>query len=244
MAVKNSLAPAPAQNTTITTYRSNGEDVNLSPGIIRKYLVAGGGAVTDSEVMMFLSLCRFQHLNPFLREAYLIKYGDKSPATMVVGKDVFVKRAMKNPDFKGFEAGIIVLNEEGVIEERPGTFYLKDREELVGGWARVFMKNLDFPFYESVTLEEYEGRTKEGKPNSQWATKGATMIRKVALMHVLREAFPDDTAGMYIQEEIPEAQAIVLPEAPIEIPEAAVQQQEAPAQEPAELSAASALFGE
>ena len=74
--------------------------------------------------------------------------------------------------------------------------------------------------------------------------KGATMIRKVALMHVLREAFPDDTAGLYIQEEIPEAQAIVLPEAPIEIPEAAVQQQEAPAQEAAEPSAASALFGE
>lgn len=242
MAVKNSLAPA-QQNTALTTYKSNGEDVNLSPGIIRKYLVAGGGQVTDSEVMMFLSLCRFQHLNPFLREAYLIKYGNEA-ATMVVGKDVFVKRAMKDPDFKGFEAGIIVLNEEGQIEERPGTFYLKDREELVGGWARVFMKNLDRPFYESVTLDEYEGKKKDGSPNAQWSKKGATMIRKVALMHVLREAFPDDTAGMYIQEEIPEAQAIVLPEAPIEIPEAAVQQQEAPAQEAAEPSAASALFGE
>ena len=99
MAVKNSLAPV-QQNTALTTYKSNGEDVNLSPGIIRKYLVAGGGQVTDSEVMMFLSLCRFQHLNPFLREAYLIKYGNEA-ATMVVGKDVFVKRAMKDPDFKG-----------------------------------------------------------------------------------------------------------------------------------------------
>lgn len=26
---------------------------------------------------MFLNLCRYNHLNPWLKEAYLIKYGDK-----------------------------------------------------------------------------------------------------------------------------------------------------------------------
>ena len=170
--------------------------------------------------MMFLSLCRFQHLNPFLREAYLIKYGDRQPATMVVGKDVFIKRARRNADFAGFQAGIIVENSDsGEITEREGTFYQRDYERLVGGWAKVYIKGYDQPFYESVSIDEYEGKTKEGKLNSQWATKGATMIRKVALAHALREAFPDETAGMYAQEEIAEAQEIILPEMPVQIPE-------------------------
>ena len=101
MAVNNRIAPAVAKKNDVKEYMANGEVVRLSPAIIRKYLVNGGGNVTDEEIMMFLSLCRFQHLNPFLREAYLIKYGSQ-PATMVVGKDVFVKRAKKSPEFLGF----------------------------------------------------------------------------------------------------------------------------------------------
>ena len=37
--------------------------------------------------------------------------------------------------------------------------------------------------------------------NSQWAKKPATMIRKVALVQALREAFPKSFGGMYIAEE-------------------------------------------
>ena len=63
-----------AENTQIVEYEANGELVKLSPNMIRKYLVNGGGNVSDGEVMMFMSLCKYQHLNPFLKEAYLIKY--------------------------------------------------------------------------------------------------------------------------------------------------------------------------
>ena len=82
-----------AENTQIVEYESNGEMVKISPTMIKRYLVSGGGNVSDGEVMMFMSLCRYQHLNPFLREAYLIKYGSNDPATIVTGKDVFTKRA-------------------------------------------------------------------------------------------------------------------------------------------------------
>ena len=94
MAVKNSLAKT-NQASDVITYDSNGETVKLSKSLIKSYLVNGNGAVSDQEVTMFLSLCKFQHLNPFLREAYLIKYGS-SPATVVVGKDVLLKRAMRS----------------------------------------------------------------------------------------------------------------------------------------------------
>lgn len=217
MEMQNRLAPQAAKKNDLITYDSNGENVQLSVGRIKKYLVNGGGQITDDEAVMFLSLCRYQHLNPFLREAYLIKYGSNSPATIVTGKDVFLKRAQRNPAFAGLQCGIIVINGDGMITEREGTFYLEETENLVGGWAKVYIKNRAIPFYESVRLSEYIGRKKSGEVNEQWSKRPATMIRKVALVHALKEAFPDDLGGLYAQEEIEGAQDIILDEAPVRV---------------------------
>ena len=187
-------------NTQLVEYESNGEMVKLSPNMIKKYLVSGGGNVTDGEVMMFMSLCRYQHLNPFLKEAYLIKFGSNDPATIVTGKDVFTKRADANPNYKGKKAGIVVQKKDGSVEEREGTMVLPE-ERLVGGWAKVFIKDKE-PEYQSVSFDEYAGRKKDGTLNSQWSKKPATMIRKVAVVQALREAFPDRFQGLYAQEEM------------------------------------------
>ena len=128
----NTLQKQAAPKEKLVEYLANGETVRLSQDMIKQYLVNGGGNVTNEEVMMFLNLCRFQHLNPFIREAYLIKYGNQ-PATMVVGKDTFMKRANERKEFQGFTAGIIVRDAEtGEIQEREGTFYAKDTEQLLG----------------------------------------------------------------------------------------------------------------
>ena len=193
MAVKNSLVKS--TNDVSLTYNANGEEMKLSTSMIKKYLVSGNGAVTDQEVMMFLTLCRYQHLNPFLREAYLIKYGNDKPATVVVGKDVLLKRAMRSEKLDGVSAGVIVLTENGEIEEREGTFYL-DNEKLVGGWARVIIKGYSVPFYASASMKEYSTGM------SNWKTKPATMIRKVALSQALREAFPEEMGALYDQAEM------------------------------------------
>lgn len=206
MATKTELAEQ--KNTGLVEYEANGEMVKLSPAMIKRYLVSGGGNVTDGEVMMFLSLCRYQHLNPFLKEAYLIKFGSTDPATIVTGKDVFTKRADANPNYKGKKAGVVVLKKDGSIEEREGTMVLPD-EKLVGGWAKVFIKDKE-PEYQSVSFEEYAGRKKDGTLNSQWSKKPATMIRKVAVVQALREAFPDRFQGMYAQEEFAEVSDIKL----------------------------------
>lgn len=212
--VKNEVA---TQNTQLAIekemglveYEANGEMIKLSFPTVRKYLVSGGGNVSDQEVMMFLTLCRYQHLNPFLREAYLIKYGSNDPATIVTGKDVFTKRADATPNYAGKQAGVIVLSESGEVIEREGSFVLP-KETLVGGWAKVFIKGHDTPEYAAVSLEEYIGRKKDGTVNSQWSKKPATMIRKVAVVQALREAFPDRFQGMYAQEEMAEVSDIRL----------------------------------
>lgn len=187
---------------TLTTYKVNGEEVQLSIPMIKKYLVSGNGQITDQEAMMFLSLCRFQKLNPFVRDAYCIKYGNSDPATLVIGKDVYTKRAEQNPKYNGMEHGVIVITSDGEVKERQGSFYVKGDEELVGGWAKVYIKGREVPQYDTVTFSEYAGYKKDGSLNSNWSKRPGTMIEKVAIMHALRNAFPNDFQGLYIQEEM------------------------------------------
>lgn len=200
MTVQNNLQQK-VNNATVE-FNANGEKVKLSPAIVRNYLVNGNGAITDQEVVYFINLCKSQGLNPFIKDCYLIKYGNTTPAQMVVSKDVFLKRAERNEDYDGSEAGVIVLSQDGEVIYRKGSFYLKDREELVGGWADVYKKNITHPMHVEVGFDEYAGRTKDGSLNSQWASKGGTMIRKVALTQALRETFPNDFQQLYGEEEM------------------------------------------
>ena len=181
--------------------KTDSGEIKLSPDIIRQYLVNGNGKVTDQEVMMFLGLCKGQRLNPFIKEAYLIKYGDSSPATVVVSKDVFMKRAVKNPDFNGIESGVIVLSQDGDVIKKPGALYVKGVEQLIGAWAKVYRKSWAHPLEVEVNYDEYVGLV-NGKPNRQWSSKPATMIVKVAKSQALREAFIEDLQGMYDDSEM------------------------------------------
>lgn len=214
MAVSNTLVKA-QPDSNIVEYKAGTETVSLSMQDIKNYLVSGGGAITDSEAFMFLNLCRHQHLNPFLREAYCIKYGN-NPAQMVVGKDTFIKRARHRKDFDGFKAGVLIQTKDGEIIEREGSFRAPG-ENLLGGWAKVYIKGLSTPYYAAVEWGEYV-QLKDGRPNKMWASKPTTMIRKVALSQALREAFPDDMGGLYEPEEINTVDMDDLPEEPIPMP--------------------------
>lgn len=197
MTVQSKLA---TNQNKITTIKTDTGEIKLSSAIVKNYLVAGGGNITDQEVKLFIALCSAQKLNPFIKEAHLIKYGS-SPATMVVSKDVYQKRADKHPDYRGKKAGIIVLNQKGEIDYRVGTFYIPDAETLVGGWCEVYRKDRE-PERVEVSLNEYIGRKKDGTINSQWSGKPATMIRKVAVAQCLREAFSTEFQGLYVPEEM------------------------------------------
>lgn len=216
MAVSNSLTTQTKDKMEVQ-YKANGEEVKLTPSMVKRYLVSGdAGSVTDQEVMMFITLCKYQHLNPFLREAYLVKYGS-SPATIVTGKDTFTKRAERNPKYKGKAAGIIIQTKDGKLEYRDGTLHLNG-ETIVGGWAKIYIEGRE-PEMNTVSFEEYAGRKKDGSLNSQWASKPATMIRKVAVVQALREAFPEDFGGLYSPEEVSDASEVIPEqETPIEVP--------------------------
>lgn len=155
---------------------------------------------TIAECRIFLETCKQYHLNPFTKEAYLIHYDNKNgdtASTIVLGKTCYMKMAEAHPQYDGFEAGVIVfVPEVGELIHREGSIIYKG-EELVGGWAKTYRKDRSRPFYEEVNFSEYDTK------KSLWVTKPATMIRKVALVHTLREAFPATFGGLIDESEVP-----------------------------------------
>lgn len=220
MAVNNSLAaqqqnPAPAPLSV--EYKWGDSFITLDAATVKAYLVSGSGNVTDQEIAMFINLCRYQHLNPFLKEAYLIKFGS-SPAAIVVGKETFQKRAFRNPKFKGFEAGVVIVKKDtGEFEYRTGALALGG-EQLVGGWAKVYIEGYQVPVEMTISYREYVSKKSNGEVNQQWATKPATMLRKVALVQALREAFPEDLGGLYDADELDIENQMHANDDPEEIP--------------------------
>lgn len=179
----------------------------LNVETVKNYLVRGNGDITDQETLMFIELCKAQHLNPFINEAYLIKFGSQ-PAQIVTGKDVFVKRAYKNPNFEGMKAGIVVLS-NGEMKYREGSLKAP-KEQLIGGWCEVYVKNMKFPIRSEVSLEEYS------KSQATWKQMPCVMVRKCAMVTALREAFPEDLQGLYdscemknVPDKLPQKEVVI-----------------------------------
>lgn len=183
-----------------------GRDVSITPQDVRSLIC---DKATDKEVALFIELCKSQRLNPFAKDAYLVKYGT-SPASMITSKEVFTKRAQANPKFEGMQCGVtLIIN--GQVVQREGSMVLPGWE-LVGGWCKVYVKGYRVPIYDEVSVVEY------GTGNGNWKTKPATMIRKVAMVHALREAFPDMFQGLYDACEMGDAGELVPEEPSDEMP--------------------------
>jgi len=183
-------------------YKIDDNEVKLTPSIVQQYIVGSDAKITMPEFKMFTELCKVRKLNPFLKEAYLIKYKAGEPASIVVGKDAIIKRAVLNPHFNGMKSGIIVLTENGEEKKRTGTFKLPT-EKLVGAWCEVFRKDWDNSIEASVSYSEAVQTKYDGTPNKNWKKQPATMLEKVAKVRALREAFVEDLAGMYDADEMP-----------------------------------------
>ena len=189
---KNAVATQEPKERGLIVYQVAGQDVKLSYQIVRNFLTKGTGQVTDTDLTQFISICKYNQLNPFLNEAYLVKFGT-APAQMIVSKEALLKRADACENYDGIQGGVIVIRENLQLEVE-GCFYMPG-DKLVGGWAKVYRSDRKFPIVARVRLEEYD------KKQSTWNEKQSTMISKVAKVQALREAFPAQLGAMYTQEE-------------------------------------------
>lgn len=210
-----------SKNEIMVSFEVDGSEVKLTPAIVQEYLVSGNTQITMPEFKMFTELCKVRKLNPFLKEAYIIKYGSQ-PAQLVVGKDAILKRAVKNTLFNGKQHGIIVIDKDNNIVERKGTFKLPT-DTLVGGWAKVYRKDWEYPTEVTVSFDEVAQKKGDGTLNSNWASKGGTMVEKVAVVRALRETFVEDLGGMIDEDEawatkhLAKKEEVIIQDEPIDI---------------------------
>lgn len=137
---------------------------------------------TEAEFLMFLEFCKSTGLNPYKKEIWFIKT-DKG-VQMMTGINGFLAIANRNPNYDGMEVS---------IDEQDG--------KLISATAKVYRKDRRYPSCATVYFNEYFKPTKFG--NGMWEKMPKMMLQKVAKSVALREAFPQELGGLYIQEEMP-----------------------------------------
>lgn len=154
---------------------------------------------TDSELALCVELCNRQHLNPFTQDVYLVKYGN-APASIITNYQVFNRRANKQPNYGGIDSGVVVLRDGEVVKKKGSAVYKIIGEQLIGGWAEVKFTDGKIPAYTELALTDYS----TGKSN--WAKMPGVMIDKCAKAAAWRLAYPGEFRGMYVSEEMDQAQ--------------------------------------
>lgn len=155
--------------------------------LIRKTVAAG---CSNDELALFLEVCRGSGLNPFMKQIYAIKRGDKM--TVQTGIDGYRLLAARTGALAGIDDALYD-SEEG---EHPA-------------WAQVTVWRLvqgqRVPFSAKARWREYAGLNKDGNPVAMWAKMPWLMLGKCAEALALRKAFPAELSGVYTAEEMEQA---------------------------------------
>lgn len=189
----------------IVSFKSDaGIEVTLVPDKIRELICP---QADNHEIALFIAHCQAHRLDPFTKEAYLIKYDQNRAASIVTNYNVFNARAQEHEDYIGIEDGVVVLTKDGEIVHRQGSaVYASDLgERLLGGWARVKREGKGDTYVELALSDYSTGRSK-------WKTSPGLMINKCAKSAAWRTAYPREFDGMYSREEMDQAIDGVAPE--------------------------------
>ena len=158
--------------------------------------------LTEMELQYFVGLGKATGLNPFLKEIWSVKYDERSPAQVFIGRDGYRKAAQAQSEYDYHQCDSVYENDifevqDGIVKH---AYKLTQRGNLIGAYCIVKRHKSSRPMYVFVELKEYS----TGK--SVWATKPATMIKKVAESQCLRACFQDLLGGTYGEEEMSNSQ--------------------------------------
>jgi len=184
-----------ATTAVATAPVSSSEYPGFSPDeieIIKDHIARGA---SDAELKYFLYIAKLRNLNPLLHEIYWIRRHRRNKATgqyedtdtILIGID----GARKLAERSGRVDGVTVDVEYGI------------QGNLEYGVATLWLKGASHPFVARAKFSEYQPRSSDD--TSLWKTMPETMIKKVAEMLVYRMAFAAELGGLYIKEEMDQA---------------------------------------
>ncbi len=173
---------APDDKKMVVYEADRGGEISLNMTTVRKYLVSGRrDLVTDEEVVLFMHLCKARRVNPWIKEAWLIKYTERDPAGFIYSIHYLRDQANKNPRCPGWTRGIVVWTDEGGVSRREGSGILYPGEKLLGGYFESRPVDWRTPYKLEVCLEAHIKTTAKGQLTKFWLKpKQPAQIMKVA----------------------------------------------------------------
>jgi phage recombination protein Bet len=151
------------------------------------------GGASKSEAAVLLEIVKRRRLDPFSRQVYFVKRWD----------------AAKHAEVWAIQTSIDGLRS---IAERTGKYDGQDEpeygEDEAGKFCKVKVYRKDWSPNRAAVgiayLNEFIQKKKDGTATSFWARMPRLMLAKCAEALAIRKAFPEDAAGLYISEEMPE----------------------------------------
>jgi phage recombination protein Bet len=165
-------------------------EMQLAPVYVEVLKANTCSGFSDAELAFFLARCARRNLDPF--EDVAAWKNEMGKITMQVRIDKLRSLARSSGQFKGIEVGLLTHSE---TEEREGKKPLV-HDVVHGAKATVWRGDVERPFTVEVLLKEFR------KPGRAWDQMPEVMVKKVAEAHALRQAFPEELAGLYISEEL------------------------------------------
>jgi phage recombination protein Bet len=189
-----------------------------------KDVIARG--VSATELAFFVEVCQQRRLNPFARQIYAIKRWDATLGREVMAIQVSIDGLRLLAERSGKYAGQL------------GPWWTDDGEHWLEVWLKstppkaakiqVLRKDFAAPITAVALWDSYVAlvKQKDGTlaPGPLWRKMAAHMLAKCAEANALRRAFPEETSGLYVAEEMEQAdnpdrepvRVIVAPEKPSE----------------------------
>lgn len=149
---------------------------------------------TEGEFKVLMEVAKTRNLNPLLRQVHFVKRWDKDKSKSIWAAQVSIDGLRSVADRTGQYDG----------QDEPENEYAPDGK-LVLVRLKVYRKGISRPFVGIARWSEYVQTTKDGSPTRFWREMPHTMLAKCAEALAMRKAFPEDTSGLYINEEMMQA---------------------------------------
>jgi phage recombination protein Bet len=162
---------------------------------------------------VFLHQCQRTGLDPFSRQIYMIGRNEKVPGTKdqwrtkytiqtgIDGWRVIRDRAERHAGVRGTLGRAIWYDHEG---NEFKVWVRRDAPAACEITYTVRDANGETPYTSVLQFAEYV-QLKDGRPVAQWASKGSHMLEKCTEADVYRKAFPQDFAGLSLDDAMPPA---------------------------------------
>lgn len=156
---------------------------------------------SNGDLAVFFHVCRRTGLDPFSKQIYMISRWTKDGPRQTIQTGIDGYRLIARRASKASGEDLSYSDTEWCGPD--------------GKWADVWLPD-EPPFavkqviyrgesrFSAVALwREYVQTNKDGTPNSMWARMSSNQLAKCCEAAVLRKAYPNDMAGVFIDEEMP-----------------------------------------